>query len=58
MLFLNGWQTGELDLRSSFPEWNPDKHYLITVLTFLKKIFYMKDFPPLPAPPNPEAHAL
>ena len=35
--------TGELDVRSQYPEWDPAKHYVVTVLTFLKKIFYIKD---------------
>ena len=29
-------KTGELDIRSAYPEWNPSKHYLVTVLTYLK----------------------
>jgi len=36
--------TGELDVRSAYPSWDPHKHYLVTVLTHLKKIFYMKQF--------------
>lgn len=69
---LCGRQTGELDLPWALPEWNPDKHFLVTVLTFLKKIFYMKDFrhhhqdhglsassSRQPRPPfNPEAYRL
>ncbi|CAN0048196.1 unnamed protein product [Ectocarpus sp. 12 AP-2014] len=49
--------TGELDLRSVFPEWLPGKHYMVTALTYLKKVFYMKDFS-FPRPANPEAQAL
>lgn len=35
--------TGELDVKSAYPDWDPTKHYVVTVLTFLKKIFYIKD---------------
>lgn len=49
--------TGELDLKSVFPEWVPGKHYMVTALTYLKKVFYMKDFS-FPHPANPEAQAL
>ena len=37
-------KTGELDVRSAYPRWDPHRHYLVTVLTFLKKIFYVKNF--------------
>lgn len=37
-------QTGELDVRSAYPKWDPSRHYLVTVLTYLKKIFYQKTF--------------
>lgn len=37
-------ETGELDVRAAYPTWDPHKHYLVTVLTYLKKIFYMKTF--------------
>jgi ubiquitin-protein ligase len=36
--------TGELDIRSAYPNWDPSRHYLVTVLTYLKKIFYSKNF--------------
>lgn len=36
--------TGELDIKTAYPRWDPSKHYLVTVLTFLKKIFYAKSF--------------
>lgn len=49
--------TGELDLKSVFPEWVPGKHYMVTALTYLKKVFYMKDFS-FPRPANPDAQAL
>lgn len=37
-------ETGALDVKSAYPEWDPHRHYLVTVLTYLKKIFYMKSF--------------
>lgn len=49
--------TGELDLKSVFPEWVPGKHYMVTALTYLKKVFYMKDFS-YPRPANAEAQTL
>ena len=36
-------ESGELDVKFAYPEWDPAKHYVVTVLTFLKKIFYIKD---------------
>jgi|EP00978_Attheya_sp_CCMP212_P034647 ubiquitin-protein ligase len=36
--------SGELDVKVAYPAWDPHKHYLVTVLTYLKKIFYMKSF--------------
>uniref|UniRef100_M4BNZ1 UBC core domain-containing protein n=1 Tax=Hyaloperonospora arabidopsidis (strain Emoy2) TaxID=559515 RepID=M4BNZ1_HYAAE len=38
-------ETKELDLSPKFPEWDPELHYMVAVLTYLKGIFYMKDFP-------------
>ena len=35
-------ETGELDISVAYPNWDPHKHYLVTVLTYLKKIFYLK----------------
>ena len=39
-------ETGELDLKSdaTLTEWEPDKHYIVTALIFIKKIFYLKSF--------------
>eukprot|EP00536_Pseudo-nitzschia_multiseries_P004122 jgi/Psemu1/295464/fgenesh1_pm.67_\ len=37
-------ETGELDVQSAYPTWDPSRHYLVTVLTYLKKIFYAKNF--------------
>jgi ubiquitin-protein ligase len=50
--------TWELDLQSAFPVWDPHKHYLVTVLTYLKKIFYTKDFSSATTVVNPEAKEL
>jgi ubiquitin-protein ligase len=48
--------TGKLDLKTTYPCWDPSRHYLVTVLTFLKKIFYAKTFDDAIA--NPEAKTL
>jgi hypothetical protein len=37
-------KTGQLDIQSTYPTWDPSRHYLVTVLTYLKKIFYSKSF--------------
>ena len=37
-------QNGELELFSKFPKWDPELHYTVSVLTYIKKIFYSKDF--------------
>mmetsp|Transcript_15322 Transcript_15322/g.22462 ORF Transcript_15322/g.22462 Transcript_15322/m.22462 type:complete len:171 (+) Transcript_15322:197-709(+) len=37
-------ERGELDVANAYPQWDPHRHYLVTVLTYLKKIFYMKTF--------------
>lgn len=36
--------TGVLDIMSAYPNWDPTRHYLVTALTYLKKIFYSKNF--------------
>lgn len=33
---------GELDIRAAYPSWDPSCHYVVTALTFLKRIFYVK----------------
>ncbi len=48
--------TGELDVQTAYPTWDPSRHYLVTVLTFLKKIFYSKNFADAKA--NPAAREL
>ncbi len=37
-------KSGELDIKTAYPTWDPSRHYLVTVLTYLKKIFYAKTF--------------
>mmetsp|Transcript_27331 Transcript_27331/g.41357 ORF Transcript_27331/g.41357 Transcript_27331/m.41357 type:complete len:239 (+) Transcript_27331:90-806(+) len=37
-------KTGELDVTAAYPRWDPHRHYLVTALTYLKKIFYVKHF--------------
>jgi ubiquitin-protein ligase len=49
-------KTGELDIKSAYPTWDPSRHYLVTVLTYLKKIFYSKNFTDAHA--NPQAKEL
>jgi ubiquitin-protein ligase len=49
-------KTGVLDIRSAYPSWDPSRHYLVTVLTYLKKIFYSKNFADAKA--NAEAKTL
>jgi ubiquitin-protein ligase len=49
-------KTGVLDIQSAYPTWDPSRHYLVTVLTYLKKIFYSKNFADAKA--NPDARAL
>ncbi|KAG5182695.1 ubiquitin-conjugating enzyme/RWD-like protein [Tribonema minus] len=49
---------GELDLRLMMPGWNPaGGDCMLKVITYMKKIFYTKDFA-LAAPPNPEAQRM
>jgi len=37
-------KTGELDLSIQFPVWNPNQHYIVLVLGYLKKIFFKTEF--------------
>jgi ubiquitin-protein ligase len=52
--------TGILDLTvdESLREWQPDKHFIVTAVTFLKKIFYLKDYDGFERFANPEAKSL
>lgn len=36
--------TGEVDIPVAYPQWDPSKHFLVTVLTYMKRIFYVKDY--------------
>ncbi|KDO19005.1 hypothetical protein SPRG_15754 [Saprolegnia parasitica CBS 223.65] len=36
--------TNELDLLPKFPTWDPDLHYIVSVLVYMKSIFYTKEF--------------
>ena len=49
--------TDELELHSAFPRWDPKAHWNVSVLTFIKKIFYLKDFA-VEFPYNEEANEL
>lgn len=53
-------ESGRLDLRLDevCREWNPEKHFIVTALTFLKKIFYMKSFRQFNSVPNENARQL
>jgi hypothetical protein len=44
LIFFSVAQSGELELCSKFPKWDPELHYTVSVLTYIKKIFYNKDF--------------
>ena len=45
----------DLSCEEAFREWNPDRNFLVSVLFFLKKIFYMKSFSKYEKVPNAEA---
>ena len=36
--------TGELNIKNAFLRWDSQKYYLVTLLTYIKKIFYRKKF--------------
>ncbi len=44
--------TGILDLGMHIPYWDPQKHQMITALTVIKNVFYMKDFTKLSSVEN------
>ena len=48
---------GLLDLQSAYPAWDSNAHFMVTALTFVKKIFYLKDddLAEYEAPANPAA---
>lgn len=49
--------TGRLDLKvdESMQSWQPEKHFIVTALTFIKKIFYCKTFDTYSTPSNESA---
>jgi hypothetical protein len=51
---------GLLDIRSAYPTWDPTIHFIVTILTFIKKTFYLKDEDlfDYDHPANPEAKAV
>ena len=54
-------ESGALDVRAGFAgevRWDPQRHYIVHVLTFLKKIFYEKEFGRYGSIANREALAL
>lgn len=51
--------SGKLDLKAAYPRWDPNRHYVVTALTWLKKIFYMKQgFKNYASPANASAAKL
>jgi len=37
-------ETGVVDLEVAYPQWDPHKCFLVTALTYVKRIFYIKDY--------------
>lgn len=52
--------TGILDLTcdESLKEWQPEKHFIVTAITFLKRIFYMKSYDGIQRIANEKARQL
>lgn len=53
--------TGRLDLTADeffASEWNPEKHHLVAVVTYLKKIFFLKSYEPYATVINEDARVL
>lgn len=48
-------RTGELDLSVQFPEWNASKNFILLIITFIKRIFYIPQLWDCPNPFNPSA---
>lgn len=50
----------DIRLEETLKEWSPDRHFCVTALLFLKKIFYLKSFDEsiFPRVPNEEARRL
>ena len=38
---MNVFSTGELDLSVQFPEWSSVSHFLLLIVVFIKRIFYL-----------------
>ena len=34
---------GLLDIKAAYPSWDPQAHFMVTALTFVKKAFYLRD---------------
>lgn len=49
--------SGVLDLKIDplLQAWQPERHFIVTAITFLKKIFYMKSYDQFQPSPNPTA---
>lgn len=39
----NGSGGGLLDIKAAYPTWDPQAHFMVTALTFVKKVFYLRD---------------
>jgi len=52
--------TGRLELTAdeALREWHPERHFIVTAITFLKKAFYTKSYDSFTKCPNSEAKAL
>lgn len=49
---------GSFDISREFPDWTSRRHFLFTVLAYVKKVFYHLDLCTTRPPLNPEAFAL
>mmetsp|Transcript_11903 Transcript_11903/g.25110 ORF Transcript_11903/g.25110 Transcript_11903/m.25110 type:complete len:231 (+) Transcript_11903:51-743(+) len=36
--------TGEVDIKREYPRWDSNRHFLTTVLTYVKRIFYTREY--------------
>lgn len=46
----------ELDVKARFPEWSHELHYMVSVLEYLKAVFYKRDFSDVLHPANQKAY--
>ena len=53
-------KSGHLDLRldETLKEWHPERHFIVSAIIFLKKIFYSSSYDQFPYIPNEEAKHL